>query len=161
MAKTLEMLERQIVGIRLGTINPGVVDSIKVSYQGQPTPISHLAFSQPIKSGISVQPYDPEMVGPITNALKGSGLNAYAFSKTTVMVSVPPMDGEARKQVHDHVRKLGEEAKVAVRNIRKKSRQKMVGSKDEVQKADKELQKATDEFVTEIDRTVEAKVKSI
>jgi len=162
MAKPLELLERQIVGIRLGTISPAVVDSVKVLYQGSMTPINHLAFSQPTKGGIAVNPYDPQMVGAIVTALKSSGMNAYAFSKTSVMVSVPPITGEAKDQIRGHLKKLGEEAKIAIRNIRKKARQKMDGlPKDELQKAEKELQKLTDDHISEIDRIVNAKAASL
>jgi ribosome recycling factor len=152
MQKTIDSLENQLVGIRLGTITPSVIDTVKVIYEGQPTPIVHVAYAERKGNGISVTPYEPQLVNAINKALQGSGFNSYVFSKTSVMVSCPPPSGEEKLKIIAYVAKLGEESKIAVRNIRKKHRQTL--TKDEIKEQDKSLQKTTDEMISKIDSLV-------
>jgi ribosome recycling factor len=164
MSKTIENLTNSIVGIRLGTISAGVVDTIKVPYHGTMTPIKHLAQTFPAGGGaIHIDPYDPTMTGQIANVLASSGLNAYVFSKTRVVVSVPPPSGEEKQKVISHLKKLAEEAKIAIRNIRKNHRQKISAGldKEQLQKHDKEIQKVTDDHITEVDSIINGKIATI
>ncbi len=163
MAKTIENLRNSIVGIRLGSISAGVVDTIKVPYHGTLTPIKHLAQTFPAGRGaIHIDPFDPTMTGQIAGILASQGLNAYAFSKTRVVVSVPPPSGEEKQKVISHLKKLAEEAKIAIRNIRKNHRQKVQGSdKESNQKLDKEIQKVTDEYIAEVESVINEKIASI
>lgn len=122
ISKTIENLKNQIKGFRSGTISPAFVSSIKVMYDGQMTPIGELAFSTTTKNGVMTTLFDlnnPHLLGQINNVLKACGLNSYIFSKTAIMVSIPPITGEEKTKVHKQIKKLGEDAKIAVRNIRK------------------------------------------
>jgi len=163
MQKTIETLQNQLIGFRSGTISAGFVDTIRVPYYGQQTPINHLAHTAPGKNGISVVPHDSAMVGQVAKVLKDSGLNAYVFSKTTVMVNVPPVTGDEKLKIHTQVRKLGEEAKISIRNVRKtlKSEIDTELSKDEQKKQEKRIQEDTDRYVSEIDSIVKKKIESI
>ena len=158
----IDNLRSLISSIRIGTISPGVVDSVKATVSGQLTPIGHLATTFPTKQGILVTPHDPANMAEILAAIRCAKLSAYAFSKTSIVVSVPPVTGEAKAQVHKHVKKLGDDAKVAVRNIRQNVR-KLHGDmpKEDQAKFIKELQAAVDAANAEIDKIVASKCAEI
>jgi ribosome recycling factor len=153
MNKTVDHLEEQLVGIRWGTITSGLVDTVRVSCYSGITELRYLASTQGDAKRIQVTPYDPALLGPINTALNDSGFNAYIFSKTSVVVNVPQRCGEEKDKVIKRVRKLGEEAKVSIRNIRKKARKEC----DD----DDAIQRMTDASVSEVDRIVESKVSSM
>jgi ribosome recycling factor len=159
MQKTVENISNSIVGIRLGSVSAGVIDTVKVPYHGTMTPIKHLAHAVPAGRGIHVDPYDPTMTGQIATSLTAAGFNAYAFSKTRVVVSVPPPCGEEKQRIISHLKKLAEDAKIAIRNIRKNLRQKM--SKDDQKDLDKEIQKVTDDHCAEVDSIINGKIRSL
>jgi ribosome recycling factor len=147
MDKAVDFFHDQLKGIRWGVITPGLLDSVRIPHEGQKVPLQHLAWTSPNKGQISITPYDPKHVGFIANALKAEGFNAYPFSKTTVVVSLPQRSGEDREKVISHIGKLAEEARVSIRNIRKKTRQK---AKD-VDLIDEELQELTNRAIGQID----------
>jgi ribosome recycling factor len=159
MNKTVENLSDSIVGIRGSTITVGVVDTIKVSYHGQLQPIKHIAYTGKNGDAIFIDPYEPELTNQIAKVLKEAGFSAYAFSKTRVVVSVPPPSGDQRKSTIAHLRKLGEEAKIAIRNVRKKQRQQL--EKESLVIEDKKIQEITDSNIAEIDLIIEGKIKSL
>ena len=151
MEKSVEVLSHSLIGIRGGTINPGVVDTVKVDYYGQKVPILQVAQTGRMdNNNIAVDPYEPSMVGSLVTALKANGFSAYQFSKTRVLISVPPVSGEEKEKVRKYLRKLGEDAKIAIRNIRKKYRKE--GDLDE-----KKVQEVTDQCIKEIDDIVKLK----
>ena len=155
MEKSVEVLSHSITGIHGGTINPGVIDTVKAACYGQNLPIIQVAQTGRLdNNNIAVDPYDPSMIGPLVTALKANGFQAYQFSKTRVVVSVPPISGESREKVKKHLRKLGEEAKIAIRNIRKNFRKNNVCD-------DKKVQKITDHYIKEIDQIIEKKANSL
>jgi len=143
MRKTVDLLESQLFGMR-DNINDDLIATIKVNYNHQPTPLQHLSLVSQRDRRVSIVPYDPSLIGAIEEELKKQGFNAYKFSKTTVVVNIPLPDGESRKKVDSQIKKLGEEAKISIRNIRKKFRKK---DKDH----DKELQAITDAAIKEIE----------
>lgn len=155
MDKAVDFFHEQVRFLRLGTVTTQLVETIKVACYGNQMPIKHIATCQKVQSGISVEPHDPNLVGPTCTALKAAGFNAYQFSKTTVLVSVPPPSGEERERVHKRVRELGEEAKIAVRQVRQKYKKKL--EKDDLD----DLQKATDEAVGLIEEIVRDKIAAI
>lgn len=159
MVKSVEFFEDQIRSIRFGCITSGVIDTIRVECYEQKLPIQQIAWTASDKQRISVTPYDPQLLGAIDRALKKEGFNSYVFSKTQVVINLPPMSGEDREKVKSQVMKVGEEAKVAVRNVRKKFRQSL--SKEEIQQIDKSLQQITDEKILEIDLAIDRKLESL
>ncbi len=150
MNKTVDHLEEQLIGVRWGTVTSGLVDTVRVSAYRGITELRYLASTQGDAKRIQVTPYDPNLIGPINTALNDAGFNAYVFSKTSVVVNVPQRCGEEKEKVIKRVRKLGEEAKVSIRNIRKKARKEL----DD----DDAIQRMTDSSVNEIDRIIEEKV---
>lgn len=158
--KTLQNLEESIRGIRLGMITPSFIDTFKVPYYGTETPIKHLASTTSQNGLVLVRPHDPVILGTIQNVLKGAGLNAYLFSKQVVAVSVPPICGEERERVKIRVKKLGEDAKIAIRSLRKSERKSDKSlSEDQRRASDKEIQEITDLYISEIDRVITDKLE--
>lgn len=162
MEKTIDNFEDSIKGIRLGTVTPSFIDTFKVSYYGQLTPIKHLAATSSDKGLVLVKPHDPNLLGTIQKTLKEAGLNAYVFSKQAVAVSVPPFCGEEREKIKARVKKLGEEAKIAIRNIRQNYRKsEKAATKDIQQQNEKEIQELTDIHIDLIDEIVKSKMDSL
>ena len=141
MRKTVDLLKAQLHGLR-DNINESLIETVKVDYNHQPTPLQHLSLVSQQGRRISVTPYEPYMVGAIEDELKKQSFNAYKFSKTTVVVNIPEPSQENRNKVVSQMKKLGEEAKISIRNIRKKFRKKI----DD----DKRLQEITDAAIREI-----------
>lgn len=163
MDKAVQLLEASLLGIRGGAITSGVIDALKVLYFGQMTPIKHLAHTSDSGGKVMIVPFDAAMLGEISKALTNAGFNAYVFSKTSVAVSTNSLSGAERDKVKTLVRKLGEDAKVSVRGIRKQARQKIDAglSKDDKVKAESEIQTATSQVEARIDRIINAKIENI
>jgi ribosome recycling factor len=156
MEKAVANLSDSIIGIRGGTTSPGMIDTVKVPCYGQMTPIKHIAFTGKIGDAIHVDPYDASQTNQIAKSLTDAGFSAYAFSKTRVLVSVPPPSGDQKKETIAHLKKLSEDTKIAIRNIRKKFRQKQ-DSKD----LDAEIQKITDSYIAEVDDIINRKIAGL
>lgn len=152
MDKAVEFFRDQMRGIRSGEITAGLLDTIRVEAYEQRLPLKQLAWTIPDKNRILVSPYDTALLGAIDKAIKAEGFNSYVFSKTQVVVNSPPRCGQDKDRVVAQINKLAEEARVVIRNIRKKTRQK---SEDNI---DKSLQQLTDEKIKEINDLAEYKV---
>ena len=170
MEKSLKNLESELQGIRAGRANPHVLDKITVDYYGTPTGIQQVANIQvPEARMITISPWEPKMVKPIIKALQMSDLGINPTDDGRVIRLVfPELTEERRKQLVKDVRKKGEGAKVAVRNIRrdgndmlKKLKKSDEVSEDEIADEEDILQKATDSYIKKIDETVEAKTKEL
>ena len=165
MNKAIDHFEDQLLGItKLGGVRPTtLIDTIRVSCYGQKTPIKHLAITSSIKNGVSIEPHDPSILKSIEKGCKDAGYNAYVFSKTTVMVSIPPPSGEDREQAKLRIKRIGEETKVSIRNIRKKAKQDVPKDtpKNEKQKFGKDLQVLTDDSVKIVEDIVKRKMSFV
>jgi ribosome recycling factor len=159
MDRSVNFFADQLIGIRSGVISPGVIDTVRVEYHGTRVPISHVAMTASDQRRVMVQPYDPQMLGTIDQALKQAGFNAYISSKTQVVISFSALSGEQRARVIAHVGRLAEEAKVAVRNIRRKARQKL--TREELMEAEGALQQMTDEAIERIEELKQSKLRSL
>ena len=155
MGKAVEFFHDQLRGIRFGDISTGLIDTIRVDAYSQRLPLKQIAWTAQDKNRILVAPYDVSLLGAIDRALKAEGFNSYVFSKTQVVVSCPVRSGEDKEKVIQQINKLAEEARVVIRNIRKKIRQK---SEEDI---DKPLQKLTDEKINEINSLVTQKEQSL
>lgn len=150
MNKTIQLLEEQLKGIRRSAISPGFIETLKVPYYGQMTPVRFVGVVGKCQAGITITPHDPNLVNSIAKSLQEENLlNAYAFSKTTVVVSVPPASTGEIERINNHIRKLGEDAKISIRNLRKSARQNL--SKEEQKEIDKDLQLLTEEYCNKIE----------
>lgn len=157
MEKAIDNMSSQLVGMHSGGLSAGLVDTVKVEYYGQLTPIKQLAQTVDVAQGISVQPHEPNMCGPIVTALKRAGLEAYPFSKIVVMVQRPKLSGDTKNQVKAQIAKIGEDAKIAIRSIRQNFKKAMSGSEDEMRNGEKLAQHYTDQACRLVDEMVEQK----
>jgi len=155
MAKPVKHLEEQLRGIRAGALSIGFLESFRVPHQGSTVPLAKVAVISPGKQTFHVRPFDPALVPAIEKTLVDSKLSAYRLNPTTVAVSIPPLSGEQKESIAKHVRKLGEEAKIAVRAIRQRSRNAAE------EKNDKRIQKETDAAVAMIEGLVARKVADL
>jgi ribosome recycling factor len=158
MERTVAHLAGQLAGIRPDTLSAGFIETFRVSLQGRTLPVGKLAAIVRQADRFVVTPFDPATVPAIVRALVEARLNAYALNPRAVCVSVPPPSGEQRSEMARHVRKLGEEAKVAVRGVRQDARKQIAARGRGSERA---VQEATDAAVAEIDRLVKAKLADL
>lgn len=153
MDKTIQLLEEQLKGIRRSAISTGFIETLRVPYYGQMTPIRFIGIVGKCQVGITITPHDSKLVNSIAKFLKEDNLlNAYAFSKTMVVVSIPPANTGEIERVKTHIKKLGEEAKISIRSLRKSFRKNL--SKDELKEIEKDLQLLTDEACNRIEEII-------
>lgn len=158
MDGAVQHLAEQLRGIRSGTISIGLIETVRASVQGNFVPLNRLGTARMQGDRILIAPFDPANVPAIVRALSDSRLSAYALNPTTVSVSVPPMSVEQRQEIARHVKKLGEEAKVAIRTIRQQARKQIEASG---RGSLKRAQEATDAAVAEVERLVKAKLEEL
>ena len=170
MGKSLANLGEEFAGIRAGRANPHVLDKLRVDYYGTPSPIQSVAnVSVPEPRMIQIQPWEASMVKEIEKAIMCSdlGINPTNDGKVIRLV-FPELTEERRKELAKDIKKKGENAKVAVRNIRRDAIDhfKKIGkeedlSEDEIKDLEDTIQKLTDEYVAKVDKAVDAKSKEI
>ena len=170
MEKAIAALEREFSRLRTGRASASLVDGIKVDYYGTPTPISQVAsVAVPDSRCITIQPWDRNAFSLIEKAILKSdlGLNPVNDGKI-IRINIPPLTEERRKELVKVARKYTEDAKVAVRNVRrdandslKKLEKEKAITEDEQKKAEAEVQKLTDKFVADADKRSQAKEKEI
>ena len=169
MKKTLASLESELVTIRAGRANPHILDKLAVDYYGAPTPLQQVAnITVPEARMIQIQPWESSLIKGIEKAILTSdlGLNPSNDGKVIRLV-FPELTEDRRKELVKDVKKKGEAAKVAIRNIRRDgidAAKKLKGtdvSEDEIKDMEDDLQKLTDKYVKEVDKAVESKSKEV
>ena len=166
MGKSVENLKQELVKVRTGRANTGLLDHITVEYYGSPVPLNQVAsitVSDP--RTLTVTPWEKNMVQPVEKAIIASdlGLNPNTAG-TTIRIPMPPLTEERRRDLVKVVRQEGEHAKVAVRNIRRDANhhcKELLKAKDitedEERRAEQDIQKLTDQFVAAIDDVLNEK----
>ena len=170
MQKSLEALKNDLAKVRTGRAHPSLLDQVHVDYYGSPTPLSQVANLTMIDARtIGVQPWEKSMLAPVEKAIRESdlGLNPASMGDL-IRVPMPALTEERRKELVKVVKHEGENAKIAVRNIRRDANEhlkKMLKDKetteDEERRAQDDVQKMTDKFVAEIDKLVAQKEADI
>ena len=170
MQKSIESLEREYNSIRAGRANPHVLDKIKVDYYGTPTPLQQVGnVSVPEPRIITIQPWETSLLKAIEKEIMQSdiGINPTNDGKVIRLV-FPELTEERRKELVKDVKKKGEAAKVAIRNIRRDAndaikKENKAGdiSDDEAKNSEDEIQKITDKYITMIDSAIDDKTKEI
>ena len=169
MQKTMNNLAEEFGSIRAGRANPHVLDKLRVDYYGTPTPIQQVAnVSVPEPRMIQIQPWEGSMVKEIEKVIMTSdlGINPTNDGKT-IRLLFPELTEERRKDLAKEVKKKGENAKVAIRNIRRdandtfKKLAKEDISEDEIKGLEEKAQKMTDKYIASVDEAVEVKTKEI
>lgn len=170
MEKAMSALEREFAKLRTGRASTSLVDGIKADYYGTPTPISQMAsVAVPDSRTITIQPWDKGGIAVVEKAILKSDLGLTPVNDGKIIrISIPPLTEERRKELVKVSRKYGEEAKVAVRNVRrdandslKKLEKDKTITEDDQKKAEADVQKLTDKFVGEVDKKCAAKEKEI
>ena len=169
MTKTINNLDGELATIRAGRANPHVLDKLTVDYYGTPTPIQQVAnVNVPEPRMIQIQPWEASMVKEIEKVIMTSdlGINPTNDGKT-IRLLFPELTEERRKDLAKDVKKKGESAKVAIRNIRRdandsfKKLAKEDVSEDEIKALEENAQKMTDKYIAAVDEAVEVKTKEI
>jgi ribosome recycling factor len=158
MHKTVRHLAEQLAGIRAGTLSVGFIETFRVSLHGNSVAIGRMASVTSRGDRIVITPFDQANVPAVVKALSDARLNAYALDPRTVCIGVPPVSGEQRAELAKHVKKLGEEAKVAVRAIRQDARKQIAARGKGSERA---VQEATDATVSEIESLLKSKLGEI
>ena len=170
MNKTLDNLQSEFASIRAGRANPHVLDKLRVDYYGTPTPIQQVGnISVPEARMIVIQPWEKSLLKAIEKAILTSDLGINPTNDGTMIRLVfPELTEERRKDLAKDVKKKGEAAKVAIRNIRRDANDtfKKLEKANEISEDDRELaedkiQKLTDKMIEKVDKAVEAKTKEI
>lgn len=169
MTKSISSLESELATIRAGRANPHILDRLSVDYYGSPTPIQQVAnVSVPEARMIQIQPWEKSMLREIEKAILTSDIGINPTNDGSLIRLVfPELTEERRKELVKDVKKKGEAAKVAIRNIRRDGNdalKKLKGSEiseDEIKDLETKLQKLTDKYIAEVDKSVEAKSKEV
>lgn len=170
MKKSLASLEEEYASIRAGRANPHLLDKLKVDYYGQPSGLQSVAnISVPEARVILIQPWESSLIKEIEKAILASDLGLTPSNDgKAIRLVFPELTEERRKELVKDVKKKAENAKVAIRNIRrdandafKKANKASEISEDELKQAETQIQKATDKYIDEVDKVMEAKSKEI
>ncbi len=162
MHHAVEHVQGEFATVRTGRANPGILHRITVEYYGTPTPLQQLAtINVPEPRMLVVQPYDPSAINDIERAIQSADLGLNPSNDGRVIrLAFPPLTEERRKELIRLVRNMAEEGRVAIRNIRRHTRddlEELGGSEDEVHRAEKKLQDVTDQYIARIDELLENK----
>jgi len=170
MNKAIKSLQNQMSKVRTGRATPAVLDGIMVDYYGTPTPIKNVGqISTPEARLLQIQPFDKTLIPAIEKSILAANIGITPGNDgNLIRIQFPALTEDKRKALVKDVKKLGEDAKVVVRNVRRDQNEKVKAaekaktlSEDESKKVQEEIQKITDNFIKEIDKTVEAKEKEL
>ena len=170
MQKTLDVMQANFAAVRAGRANAAVLDQIRVDYYGTPTPINQIAsIASPDPRTLTIQPWDAGTMKLIEKAIQASDLGINPQNDGRVIrLAFPQLTEERRKELIKQVRKYGEESKTAIRNIRrdamdafKKQQKKSEITEDDLKNAEKDIQKLTDDYISDVDKMVAKKEKEL
>ena len=170
MQKSLEAYENEVSTVRAGRANPAVLNKITVEYYGTPTAINQVAqVSVPDARTIVIQPWDATTLKSIEKAIMASDLGIQpANDGKVIRLMFPQLTEERRRELSKQISKMGEDAKVAIRNIRRDAKDKIAKAKkaaelteDDAKKAEKDVQDVTDKFIKMVDAVTEKKSKEL
>ena len=169
MTNSLNFLKKELEQIRAGKANPKMLEGVKVDYYGTPTPIEQVAsIGTPDPKQILIQPWEKSMIGPIEKAIMAANLGFNPQNNGEIIrVIVPTLTEERRKELVKRTKQETEQAKVNIRNIRRNANDQAKKlkdngvSEDEIKKLENDIQKATDNFIADIDKLFARKEKEI
>ena len=170
MGKSIESLRHNLVKVRTGRANTGLVDSIKVNYYGSDMPLSQVAsVADGDARSLTITPWEKQMVGAVEKAILASDLGLTPNTAgTTIRLNLPALTEERRKELSKVVHGEGEDTKVAIRNIRRDANQQIKDllkdkqiTEDDERRAEEEIQKLTDKSIKDVDDVVKAKEQEL
>jgi ribosome recycling factor len=166
MEKAVSVARDELASIRTGRANPGMFSRISIDYYGAVTPITQLSsINVPEARLVVIKPYEPSQLGPIEKAIRSSDLGVNPSNDGTIIrVAIPELSEERRRELVKQAKAKGEDAKVSVRNVRRKAMEELhrirkdgEAGEDEVKHAEKDLEKTTHSYVEKIDELVKHK----
>jgi len=170
MDNTIESLKLDLSSIHAGRVSPAMLDAVKVEYYGNPTPISQMAnISTPEPQMLAISPWEKTMIKEIERSLQAANLGfSISNDGNIIRVTTPPFTEERRQDHVKQIKKIGEDAKIAVRNVRREGndnlkqmeKNKLI-SQDEEKVAQNQVQKVTDKHINMVDELVTAKEKEL
>ena len=170
MQKCIDHLLKEYAAIRAGRANPAILDKVLVDYFNTPTPVNQMAAVSVTEARVlAIQPWDPSTIKLINKALLASDIGITPTDDGKVIRLVfPQLTEDRRKEITKTIKKLGDEAKVNVRNVRRDTMEKLKAMKksselteDDLKNGEKQLQNVTDKYCTEVDKQIAAKEKDI
>ena len=170
MKSAIDSLRHEFSTIRTGRASLALVDDVRVDYYGTPTPLSQVAtLSVPDARTISIAPWESKLIGPIEKAIQKSDLGITPMNDgKAIRLTIPPLTEDRRKDLAKKAKKMAEESKVAIRNIRrdanetlKKAEKDKKITEDDLKKGEHDIQKLTDDFVKKVDEALLHKEKEI
>jgi ribosome recycling factor len=170
MNGALELLAREFASVRTGRASTGLLETVRVDYYGNPTPINQMAsVSVPDARTLMIQPYEAGQLGAIEKAIMKSDLGLTPVNDGKVIrLTMPTPTEERRKQLVKTVAKMAEDARVAIRNVRREANDKLKGlakdkkvSEDEERRGHDQIQKTTDRFIAKVDELLKKKEQEI
>ncbi len=170
MQKAIDYLCEELAGIRAGRANPAILNKVTVEYYGVQTPLNQIgAISVPEARQILITPWDRSLLGAITKAIQVAELGVNPINDGNgIRLTFPELNEERRKQLVKDVRALGEEAKIAIRNVRrdgideaKKLKNSGEMTEDELKGAEEKVQKITDKYIENVEKIIDEKEKEV
>jgi ribosome recycling factor len=170
MGKSIDALKHELIRLRTGRASTALVEGIRVPYYGAEMPLNQVAsVSLGDARSILIVPFEKSMVAAVEKAILASDIGITPNTAgTTIRLNLPPLTEERRRELAKHVAHEGENAKIAIRNVRRDAMQKVKDllkdkqiSEDEERRADDEIQKLTDRFVKDVDAVVKAKEEEL
>ncbi len=166
MKKAIDAIGRELAQVRTGKASPKLLEGIKVDYYGVPTPLKQVAsINVPDPKQLVVQPWEKNLVNEIVKAIQKADLGLNPIAEAGIVrVPVPPLNEERRRDMVRLVKKLGEEGKIAIRNIRRDANERMKQAKndaqiteDDLEKGQRKVQDFTDKYISHLEEILKAK----
>jgi len=166
MKKAIDAVGRELAQVRTGKASPKLLEGVKVDYYGVPTPLKQIAtINAPDPKQLVVQPWEKNLVSEIVKAVQKADLGLNPIAEAGIVrVPVPPLNEERRRDMVRLVKKLGEEGKIAIRNIRRDANERMKQAKndaqiteDDLEKGQKKIQDFTDKYISQLEDILKAK----
>ena len=170
MQAALDTLAREFASVRTGRASAGLLDTVRVDYYGNPTPVNQMAsVAVPDARTIQIQPWEPNQLSAIEKAIQKSDLGLTpANDGKTIRLVIPPLTEERRKQLAKTVGKMAEEGRVVIRNLRRDANDKLKSmakdkkvAEDEERRGHDQIQKTTDRFIAKVDELLKKKEQEI
>jgi len=170
MTKALESFKRDLSKVRTGRASLSLLDDVKVDYYGTPTPLNQVgSMAVPEPRLITIQPWEKNLIGEIEKAILKADLGLNPNSDGQIIrLAFPPLTEERRKEMVKQVKRMGEDAKVGIRNVRREANDTLKKlekdkdiTEDDLKRGEKEIQDVTDEFVSRVDKVIEEKEKDL
>ncbi len=170
MQKSYDAFETNISMVRTGRANPAILNRVQIDYYGTRTPLNQLAtISSPDPRTLHIVPYDKSAIGEIEKAIRESELGLNPNNKgDSIFINIPPLNDERRRNLVKTTKTMAEEARVAIRNIRRDANEEIrdmekenLLTEDDVRQGEGDVQKLTDEFIEKVDKRVKSKEEDI